>query len=108
MTEAGYSDGFDVELATDTRERRRAEAIVIQDNLAKIGIRAKINLMQGSQFFEKFRKQGFQICINGWTADYSDADANANAFANYKIDFNKSVLFNNKNIKLIGMEGYYD
>ncbi|MBA7500602.1 Periplasmic dipeptide transport protein [subsurface metagenome] len=86
MAEAGYSDGFDVELTTDTRERRRAEAVVIQDNLAKIGIRVKINLMQASQFFEKFRKQGFQMAINGWTADYPDADANANAFANHRMN----------------------
>ena len=85
MAEAGCADGFDLELTTNTTERRRNEAVIIQDNLAKIGIRVKINLMQGSQFFEKFRKQGFQMAINGWGSDYSDADANANAFANHRM-----------------------
>jgi peptide/nickel transport system substrate-binding protein len=86
MAEAGYADGFDVELSTLTRERNRTEAVVIQDNLAKIGIRVEINLMQGAQFYEKFRKQGFQIAINGWTSDYPDADANAKAFANHRMN----------------------
>jgi len=30
MAEAGYADGFDVELVTNTTERRRTEAVVVQ------------------------------------------------------------------------------
>jgi len=83
MAEAGYADGFDVELATDTTERRRTEAVVVQENLAKIGIRAKINLMQSSQMYEKYRNQGLQMTIAGWETDYPDPDALAQPFANY-------------------------
>ncbi|HAJ31958.1 MAG TPA: ABC transporter substrate-binding protein [Candidatus Atribacteria bacterium] len=85
MAEAGYADGFDVELVTNTTERRRTEAVVVQENLAKIGIRAEINLMQASQMYAKFREQGLQMIIAGWGVDYPDADALANPFANYRV-----------------------
>lgn len=66
MAEAGYADGFDVELVTNTTERRETEAVVVQENLAKIGIRATINLMQASQMYAKFREQGLQMIVAGW------------------------------------------
>ena len=86
MAEAGYADGFDVELVTNTTERRRTEAVVVQENLAKIGIRAEINLMQASQMYAKFREQGLQMIVAGWGVDYPDADALANPFANHRVN----------------------
>ena len=85
MAEAGYADGFDVELVTNTTDRRRTEAVVVQENLAKIGIRAEINIMQASQMYAKFREQGLQMIIAGWGVDYPDADALANPFANHRV-----------------------
>ena len=85
MAEAGYADGFDVELVTNTTDRRRTEAVVIQENLAKIGIRAEINIMQASQMYAKYREQGLQMIIAGWGVDYPDADALANPFANHRV-----------------------
>jgi peptide/nickel transport system substrate-binding protein len=85
MAEAGYADGFDVELVTNTTERRKTEAVVVQENLAKIGINAEINLMQASQMYAKFREQGIPMIIAGWGVDYPDADALANPFANYRV-----------------------
>ena len=85
MAEAGYADGFDVEIVTNTTERRKTEAVVVQENLAKIGIRATINLMQASQMYAKFREQGLQMIVAGWGVDYPDADALSNPFANYRV-----------------------
>jgi len=85
MAEAGYADGFDVELVTNTTERRRSEAVVVQENLANIGIRAEINIMQASQMYAKYREQGLQMIIAGWGVDYPDADALAHPFANYRV-----------------------
>lgn len=85
MAEAGYADGFDVEIVTNTTERRKTEAVVVQENLAKIGIRATINMMQASQMYDKFRQQGLQIIVAGWGVDYPDADALSNPFANYRV-----------------------
>lgn len=85
MAEAGYADGFDVEIVTNTTERRKTEAVVVQENLAKIGIRATINMMQASQMYDKFRQQGLQMIVAGWGVDYPDADALSNPFANYRV-----------------------
>jgi peptide/nickel transport system substrate-binding protein len=85
MAEAGYADGFDVEIVTNTTETRKTEAVVVQENLAKIGIRATINLMQASQMYAKFREQGLQMIVAGWGVDYPDADALSNPFANYRV-----------------------
>ncbi len=85
LKEAGYADGFDVELTTSVTERRRAEAVIVQQNLAQIGIRAKINIMQTAQMYAKFRKQGIDLIVAGWGNDYPDADALANPFANHRV-----------------------
>jgi len=85
MAEAGYADGFDVELVTNTTERRETEAVVVQENLAKIGVRATVNLMQASQMYAKFREQGLQMIVAGWGVDYPDADALSHPFANYRV-----------------------
>jgi peptide/nickel transport system substrate-binding protein len=85
MAEAGYADGFDVEIATEANERCRDEAVIIQSDLAKIGIRAKVNLMQESQLYEKYRQQGLQMIIANWGVDYPDADALAHPFANHRV-----------------------
>ncbi len=85
MAEAGYTEGFDVEIATEVNERCRDEAVIIQSDLAKIGIRAEINLMQESQLYQKYRQQGLQMIIANWGVDYPDTDALANPFANHRV-----------------------
>ena len=86
MAEAGYADGFEVELVTNTREERRNEAVIVQENLAQIGIKASINIMPASQMYAKFRKQGIDMIVAGWGIDYPDADALANPFANHRVN----------------------
>ncbi len=85
MKEAGYPNGFEVELVTNTTERRRNEAIAIQAALAQIGIKAKITIMQASQMYSKYRQQGIQMIVAGWGVDFPDADALAKPFADYKV-----------------------
>jgi peptide/nickel transport system substrate-binding protein len=84
MKEAGQANGFDVELVTNTNEVRRIEAQIVQENLAKIGIRTKINIMPAAQMYQKMREQGINLIVAGWGIDYPDADALANPFTNYK------------------------
>ncbi|GAI80228.1 unnamed protein product, partial [marine sediment metagenome] len=59
------------------------EAVVIQENLAKVGIRAKINLMGPSQMYAKFKEQGFQMILSDWEA-IPESSSIANPFANYR------------------------
>lgn len=82
LAEAGYPDGFEVELVTNTGSATRADvAQIIQSNLADIGIRVRITLMQAGPMYEKYRQQGLQMILAGWGVDYPDPDALAKPFA---------------------------
>ena len=84
LAEAGYPDGFEVEILTNQRETRKAEAAKVQADLKKIGIEAEVTIMQASQMYAKYRKQGHQLIVAGWGNDYADADNLAMAMASYK------------------------
>ena len=83
LAEAGYPDGFDVELLTNNSQTRQDEAAKIQSDLKKVGINAEIVIMQASQMYPKYRAQGHQLIIAGWGNDYADADNLAMAMASY-------------------------
>lgn len=84
LAEAGYPDGFDVVLHVYAEEKERNEAIVIQSNLAKIGIRVKINAMAHSRMLAKYRKQGVDMVIGHWGASFPAAINLSASFANYR------------------------
>jgi len=85
LKEAGYSNGFEVELLTNPTQIRTDEAIIIQSNLAEVGIKVNVTTMPASEMYAKFRQQGHQIILAGWGIDYPDPDALAKPFANYKV-----------------------
>lgn len=84
LAEAGYPDGFEVELLTSDSDTRKNEAVKVQADLAKVGIKANIVIMKASQMYSKYRQQGHQIIIAGWGIDYADPDALAKPFADYR------------------------
>jgi peptide/nickel transport system substrate-binding protein len=83
LAEAGYPDGFEVELMTGTTTTRMEEAEKIQADLAKVGIKANVVIVQMGQAYTIMRAQSHQMIIGGWGNDYPDADNLAMAFANY-------------------------
>jgi len=84
LAEAGYPDGFEIELMTSTTDERKAEAQKVQADLALVGIKANIVIQQASQMYAKYRQQGHQLIIAGWGNDYPDPDNLAQAHANYR------------------------
>ena len=83
LAEAGYPDGFEVELLTNNSQTRQDKAAKVQSDLKKIGINAEIVIMQASQMYPKYRAQGHQLIIASWGNDYADADNLAMALASY-------------------------
>ncbi len=82
LAEGGYPDGFEVELAfTSPHETRVDIAQVVQNSLAKIGIKVKLVGAAGASVLQKYREQGLQMVIYGWGVDYPDPDALAKPFA---------------------------
>jgi peptide/nickel transport system substrate-binding protein len=85
LADAGYANGFEVEIVTNESEVRRAQAVVVQSNLADLGIKSSIVIMQAAQMYDKYRNQSLQMIVAGWGIDYPDADALAKPFADYTV-----------------------
>ena len=86
LAEAGYPDGFTIELTSSPSYPRIDVAIKIQSDLAKVGIKADLVQMQSAQMYKKYRQQGLQMIIAGWGIDYPDPDALAKPFADYTVN----------------------
>jgi len=81
LTEAGYPDGFDVELLCATDQIPSDIAQKMQSDFGKIGIRVKVTSMPAAQVSKSFRGRNFQMVVATWSSDYADPDANAKPFA---------------------------
>ncbi len=81
LEQAGYGQGFEVELLSSTAPRRVAIATQVQADLAEIGIKVNITQMVSAQFYELYRAQRHQMLVAGWGVDYADPDSLAKPFA---------------------------
>ena len=67
LAEAGFSDGFDVELAVRLSIPWDVDAAVqIQSSLAKIGVNVTINKMTDADFFSKLNNHALPFFIHDW------------------------------------------
>jgi peptide/nickel transport system substrate-binding protein len=80
LIQAGYPDGFEVELLTRTDPPFTDIAVQIQQDLAKVGIRVKVTQMIYAQLLEIYRTQKHQMVLVRWGTDYADPSANAAPF----------------------------
>jgi peptide/nickel transport system substrate-binding protein len=86
LAEAGYPNGFDIELAYPAGAHPQEEiAQKIQRDLAEVGIRVTLRPMAAAEMYQKYRQQSLQLVLAGWGSDYPDPDNNAKAFGNYRI-----------------------
>ena len=81
LADAGYPDGFEVELTCYPEPPAPDIAVKIQSDLAKIGIKVNVVQMVSAQLYEKYRAQQLQLVLAQWGSDYWDPDANAKPFA---------------------------
>ncbi|MDP8244226.1 MAG: ABC transporter substrate-binding protein [Candidatus Hinthialibacter antarcticus] len=79
LVEAGYSDGFDIEIMTYSVPRpynpigaRLAE--VVQNDLSEIGVRVKISQVEWGTLLQRSLNHDFEICMLGWSTDNGDPD----------------------------------
>ncbi|NAZ14295.1 MAG: ABC transporter substrate-binding protein [Desulfurococcales archaeon] len=86
LAEAGYPNGFDIELAYPAGAHPQEEiAQKIQRDLAEVGIRVTLRPMAAAEMYQKYRQQSLQLVLAGWGSDYPDPDNNAKAFGDYRI-----------------------
>lgn len=71
LVEAGYPEGFEIEMVTDSTRRTLAEAIM--GDLAKVNIKVKLNIQQYAAAREKWRAGQSPMTFTGW-GSYGIAD----------------------------------
>jgi len=79
LKEAGYPDGFEMTLTVP--DFLSTEGTVVKACLEQVGIKTNLELIANTTLLGKYRKQGLQMVIARWGADYADPDANAKPFA---------------------------
>lgn len=72
LAEAGYPDGFDMELDTHPALKEVAEAVAGQ--LSAVGINATINIMERPTLVAKYEPGGSQAFMTSWGNSEADAD----------------------------------
>lgn len=74
MAEAGYADGFDVELIYNTSEGHKRIAIAASQMWKqKLGVNVTLANQEWKTFLETRGNQDYQIARAGWCGDYNEA-----------------------------------
>ena len=81
LAEAGYPDGFDIELIVRNAPIRIDTAKSMQTTFAKAGINVKLVPMDGKQVLTVYRARKHQLFFGAWGPDYQDPHTNADTFA---------------------------
>ncbi|MBI3369230.1 MAG: ABC transporter substrate-binding protein, partial [Burkholderiales bacterium] len=79
LTEAGYPNGFAIDLwalpiARPTNPNGQLMAQLIQQDWARIGVTARIKTYEWGEYLKRAKKGEHDVYMSGWTADAADAD----------------------------------
>ena len=72
LAEAGYPDGFEMEL--DTQPPLKEIAEILAGQLSAVGINAKVNIMERAALYAKYEPGGSQTFLTSWGNSEADAD----------------------------------
>ena len=81
MREAGYENGFEVELLTRTDLPYTDIAAQVKEDLKKININVKVTAMVYAELLKLYRAQNTQMVLVRWGVDYADPSGQAAPFA---------------------------
>lgn len=76
LAEAGYADGFDMEIAADSSasDTMTMALEIVSDQLAEVDIRAEIKNYDESTWLETRKSGELGSFMSTWSADYNDPD----------------------------------
>ena len=76
LAEAGYADGFDMEIAADSSasDTMTMALEIVSDQLAEVGIRAETKNYDESTWLETRKSGELGSFMSTWSADYNDPD----------------------------------
>ena len=81
LAEAGYPDGFEVELDASNSSPSSDMAQSIQATMAEAGVKVTIVPGEQKQVITKYRARNHQMVLLYWSPDYMDPHSNADSFA---------------------------
>jgi peptide/nickel transport system substrate-binding protein len=81
LAEAGYPDGFEVEMDAASTSPWAEMAQAIQATMGEAGIKVSIVPGEQKQVITKYRARNHQIVLLYWSPDYMDPHSNADTFA---------------------------
>ncbi len=81
LADAGYPDGFTVELLVRNAQDRLAIAQSVQNTLGQAGIKADIRPATGAEVLSIYRARNAELTLEVWGPDYPDPNTNASVFA---------------------------
>ena len=84
LREAGYPDGFAISMDHGDQTPNPEIAQVLQNSLARVGIKVTLNKLISAQLWPKYRAQQHELILARWGPDYVDPHTNAQPFADYK------------------------
>jgi peptide/nickel transport system substrate-binding protein len=82
LAEAGYKDGFDLEIDSPNSSPYTEIAQSIQATFGAAGIRVKLLQADQKQVYTRVRARQHQSVIGFWSPDYLDPNSTADWFAN--------------------------
>lgn len=81
LAEAGYADGFDVNIHVREAQERIEIAQSLQNTFGQVGININITVGTGAQTLAVYRAREHDIYVGAWGPDYPDPNTNAGTFA---------------------------
>lgn len=75
LAEAGYPDGLDITLSTDTRKEYSDVCVILQQQLAKANIRVTLDNTEWAVFLDKAYQGDTQLFMLGYSCSTPDPDA---------------------------------
>ncbi|NNF97743.1 MAG: ABC transporter substrate-binding protein [Desulfobacteraceae bacterium] len=107
MADAGFPDGFEIEMDHGDQTPSPELAQALQNSLARIGITVKLNKLISSQLWPKYRAQKHDLILARWGPDYVDPHTNAQPFADYKAKVLswRNVYYNDETSAMIQKAG---
>lgn len=81
LAEAGYPDGFEIQMDTLNQSPYPEIAQAVQATLAMAGIKASITTAEGKTLWPMYRARKHALILAQWSPDYTDPHSNLDAFA---------------------------
>ena len=108
LKDAGYEQGFTIELAYGSNPTRETIAAKIKNDLKEAGITVNLKPMEQSVYLSDMRAQKLAFAFGGWTPDYLDPTMWTDYFSYGDRGIAKRMLYNNpeaeKYAKIVGTE----